>query len=370
MSSAGWRPGGRAGDRLATGRSWIGALGLVVGLALQTACGAGGDAPVDEARAVAGDARASRVVVAVAHTGESRLGISVPGEVMGARDAMLSSALGGYVEAVAVHPGEVVQQGALIARVDSEIHGASYEMAAARVTLAESELDRVVRMGDLAAPAQKERAETEVAIARAQRAQSAAQSRRATVRAPFSGVIGDTFVEVGEVAGPGTPIARLVQLDPVVVSLSVPDRDVVSLREGMRASVTATARAGSIEGTVHRIAATADSKTRAFLVEVMVPNADHSLLPGMIARVDIEGGGGGQAMIVPQDWVVTRLDGAGVFLDDGGVARWRPVVLGDVLRDRVVVTSGLNEGDRVVVVGHRELVDGDPLVVARVEGGA
>ena len=170
---------------------------------------------------------------------------------------------------------------------------------------------------------------------------------------------------MGEAVPPGGPVGRLIQLDPAVVTLSVSDRDVVALAVGAPVSVTTAAQSEQLLGRVTRIAPAADLSTRAFPVEVEVDNASGALLPGMIARVtaarDVTTG----AMVIPQDWIVTLREEQGVFVTQGDVAQWRDIELGAVIHDKVVVTSGLSAGDRVVITGHRDLVDGDPLIVSR-----
>lgn len=340
----------------------------VAGLVAATACDLA-DAESSRPESVElASAEATRVVVANAQARDVALEMSLPGEVIGARDATLASALGGYVESVDVRPGDSVRKGQTIARIDTEIYAANRDSASARLDLARSELDRQQRMGDLASLAQVERADVDVRVAEASLRQARAQLARAYVRAPFAGVVGDTFIDPGEVAVPGAPVARLVQIDKVRVTLSVADRDVVALREGMPVKVSASAHAGIFDGVIRHVGAAADLRTRAFPVEVEVDNDAGTLLPGMIARVDVAAPIGVNAVVVPQDWVVTRLDGAGVFLESDGVAVWRGVDLGDVVHDEVVVKAGLVDGDRVIVTGHRELIDGDPVLVARVEG--
>jgi len=69
--------------------------------------------------------------------------------------------------------------------------------------------------------------------------------------------------------------------------------------------------------------------------------------------------------VLPSDVLVTRLGGNGVFVARDGVAVWRPLEIESVVRDQVIVSAGLAEGDEVVVVGHRELQEGDPLLIGR-----
>ncbi len=310
-------------------------------------------------------ASALRVEVATLGRSNAQLDLTVPGEIRGWRDANVSAALGGYVESVKVKVGDRVRAGQLIALVDADIHRASVDRATAQLSLAEAEARRLGVMGDLATGQARNNAETQVALARAGLAQAEAQLRRAVVTAPFAGRIASVGVEAGEVAGPGTPIARLVQLDPVKVTLSVPDRDVVALAEGMEVQVSTNAVAGSRTGTIRHLGTAANLSTRAFEVEVEVANPDERLLPGMIAQVRADRVVAADTLVIPQDWLVTRRLDQGVFVEVDGTASWRPVTLGDVVRDQVIVATGLSEGDRLVVTGQRDLVDGDKLIVTR-----
>lgn len=314
---------------------------------------------------ITASATATRVEVATLTPSAARLEIALPGEVEGSRDALLAAALGGYVEAVAVEDGEEVREGQLLVRIDGELYAAQKDQAEARLALAEGELERLGQLGDLATAAQLQQARTQVKVAKAGLRQAQAQVDRALIRAPFAGTLGGLDVEEGEYAAPGTPILRLVKLDPVVVTLSVPDRDMVALEEGMAVVVSASSRSGLYEGTISHIGAAGDLQTRAFPVEVTVPNPGGELMPGMIARVAVASTVADHAIVIPQDWVVTRLEGQGVFVDEGGVAAWRPITLGRLVRDQVIVEAGLEAGDRVVTTGHRELAEGDELLVTR-----
>jgi membrane fusion protein (multidrug efflux system) len=333
---------------------------LVLGLA---GCAASADQTAPPEIEVPVDA-AARVEIAVLGATSATIDLELPGEVIGSKDAMLASALGGYVERVSVEPGQAVSKGTHITSIDAEVYAAGFDQAKAQHALAASDLGRVEKLGDLASAQQLEQATTQVAMARASERQARARLARARITAPFKGIVADVFVDAGEVAGPGTPVARLVQLDPVTVVLSVPDRDVVSLSKGMGVRVTSAARSTLYEGVITHVAPAADVRTRAFPVEVEVANPEHTLLPGMIATVsvsnDVEAG-----TIIPQEWIITRRDGHGVFVDVDNVAVWTPIELGAVVHDQIVVDSGLEEGDRIIMRGHRELLADDAILVAR-----
>ncbi len=347
---------------------------LLVGLFSIPACSSSQAAPPEKAESsegtnvrpkVAPEAKATRVEVAVIGRSDAMLRLVLPGEVQSSRDADVASSQGGLVESIKVEKGEKIEKGHVIAKVDSALYAAQKKLSKTQLDAARRENKRIEAVKGSVAGANLDRARTEVAVASANYKIAALRSARTVIKAPFDGIVSDVMMEKGEVAGPGSPMVRLVQLDPITISVSVSDRDVVGLEVGSPARVNVSARAEALEGAVTRISPEANLKTRAFEVEIDLPNPDLSLRPGTIATVDLSRQLGEEELVIPQDFVVTRRSGNGVFLEKDGVARWQPLKLGRIVRDQVVVEEGLAEGDRVVVVGHRALVDGDALLVSR-----
>jgi len=346
-------------------------LALVLAATL-SAAGCGGEAEaasepgVGPADRTPPAAHATRVEVAEVRPSTARLEMSLPGEVEGSREAMLAAALGGFVERVLVSSGDTVEEGQVLARIDSATHQANLQLVSAERAVAETELARAERLRGSIADAQIDASMARAGLARMREQQARIQANRAVIRAPFAGTVAAVDIEEGEVAVPGAPVIRLVQLSPAKVSLSVPDRDVVALEVGMPVRVRTAARPTPLEGRIARVHPAADLDTRAFTVDVEVDNAGLRLLPGMIANVELSEPVEADVVVLPQHVIVTQVGANGVFVLEGeGVARWRPVELGRVIREQVVVTSGLSVGEAVLVTGHRELVDGDPVMVVR-----
>ncbi|MFK7927842.1 MAG: efflux RND transporter periplasmic adaptor subunit [Myxococcota bacterium] len=325
----------------------------------------GGEGPTEAATTqIADGSEGARIEVASIRPSEARIDLQLTGEVEGAADANLASALGGYVESVRVKSGDSVKKGQLLVSIDRQLYGAAYAQAEAQRDLAASELKRLEQLGDGVSASQLSQAQTQLKVADAALRQAGVRLRRASVVAPFAGIVSAVAVSEGEFAGPGTPVVRLVQLSPARVITQVSDRDVVTLKAGLDVSVTASALGSQQEGPIVQVSPVGDGNSRSFQVEVEVANEDASLLPGMVARVAVERSLG-DAIVVPQDWVISRRDGHGVFVMVDGVATWRRIELGQVLHNQVVVESGLEEGARVIMVGHRELIEGDPVLVTR-----
>lgn len=324
-----------------------------------------GEAKAEAAKPAPPEAKATRVEVATVKRGKAALSLTLPGEVEGVRDALLAAPLGGYVEAVHVASGDRVRKGAPLVHVDTATHSARRAQAEVELEAAEREYRRAKQLGDALPSAELDGAESRVKAAKAAAWTAQVQASRTVIGAPFEGIVTQVEIEVGEVAAPGAPLVRLVQLDPAKVTVSLSDRDVVAIHKGVAARVSADAKSGMLEGTVKHIQPAADLRTRSFIAEVEIPNEAETLLPGMIVSVALEVPLSDDQLVIPQDWLVTGMEEIGVFLDEGNVARWRVVELGPVIGRDVVVKSGLEPGEPVVITGHRALADGDPLLVTR-----
>ncbi len=309
---------------------------------------------------------ATRIEAAVMSTSTLAANFSRPGEVEAGREAGIASALGGRIERVAVEVGAAVVKGQVLAKVDSRLLSAQVVLAKVEVEDARREFRRLESMGNNVASVRIDEARTRVARVEAQLKIAKIQASKTTLVAPFAGTVAVREMERGEIAAPGMVLAKIVSLDPALVSVSVADRDVGGLSAGMRADVLAVGAPNAIEGRIRRIEPTADLKTRSFVVEVEVPNSDNALRPGMIANVRFHGVVHEDRIVLPQEFLVTKLNSNGVFVvDDDDIARWRPVRLGTMIREQVIIEEGLKSGDKIVVLGHRALSDGDPLIVAR-----
>lgn len=306
-----------------------------------------------------------RVETATVQPTAAQVDFSFPAQVTASQDSTLAAPMGGYVEQVLVDPGQTVRKGQALARVDTRSRKAQLEIAEAQAEQAQAELGRIEKLGDGASKQQLLAAQTQARIADANAELARIGLQRSVMVAPFSGSVAEVFIEQGEVAGPGVPALRVVRTDTVTLAVSVSDKDVPLMDIGQKVGFRSQSLPDSFEGTITNIGSAAASATRTFTVEVEVPNPQGLLRPGMIGRIAFERDLADQAVVIPQDWVVTTLTETGVFIDAEGVAEWRPVELDAFARDQVVVRSGLEAGDSVITLGARELAPGDPLIVVR-----
>ena len=118
-------------------------------------------------------------------------------------------------------------------------------------------------------------------------------------------------------------------------------------------------------GTIVFISMTADSATRTYIVKVLVDNSAGILRPGMIVRAHLVRRELEAAIAVPFFTIIDREQGKAVFVVEDGVARARQIQYGTFEKGLVEIRSGLNVGERLVIVGQRGLVDGQKVEVTQ-----
>ena len=210
--------------------------------------------------------------------------------------------------------------------------------------------------------------------ARAQLAQAEAglamvreQLRESTISAPFDGTITRRNVEPGEVVSSAggasqSPLFVLSQVADVYVEFIVPAQHRSELQQGQAAQMAVDGLPGRVfDGRVEEIRPAADVASRTFGVKIRVPNPQGILRPGMFARGAIVVGVRHAVLSIPEQAVVTATSGPIVYVAREGRAIRQSVTLGEHHEGSVEVTSGLAEGDTVVIEGQDGLTDNQPI---------
>jgi multidrug efflux pump subunit AcrA (membrane-fusion protein) len=182
----------------------------------------------------------------------------------------------------------------------------------------------------------------------------------APVESPLSGVIGRIPVDLGTSVTPQTPVATVVDLSQAEIRLDVPEKYLPILSPGLKCRISVDAYPGeTFVGEVVQVSPVLDIETRTAPAEIVIPNPDHRLKPGMFARVKIAARTFSGVPTISQEALVGRAPDAAVFLVEGEVARLRKVVLGFKQGSRLQIAEGLSGGETVIVMGQQRLQDGD-----------
>lgn len=308
--------------------------------------------------------------------------IDVRGIVQPARVANVSSRAMGPVVAVHVTAGSAVDKGQELLEIQPEAaegqlaqtEGALAQAKAAHA-LAERNYGRFEALHAEGAASDLEldmaRMEFDRALGAVEQAEGAVEAAasvagESVVRAPFSGRVVETLVELGDLAAPGRPLVRVESTEGQQIWLTVREADIGRVKLGQSLGVTIDARpdVGVIDGTVDETAPSADPATHTFTVKVGLPGT--TLPTGLSGRARIAGDLTDR-LVVPASAIHRRggLELAVVRSEDG-TARTRAVTTGRTLDDdRIEVLSGLDEGDKIVIDVPGPLADGTPLEVNR-----
>jgi len=304
--------------------------------------------------------------------------VGIIGVVAPNRNVTVAAEEGGVIRTLYVEKGESVAAGQPIAKIDDALLQAQLRQAIADAELARETFERQRRLWE------EEKIGTELAYLQAKYAAERAAANaavlmervdRTTIRAPIAGVLDDRMVEVGSMVSPGAPVARVVDASTLKIEGGVPERFALEVRPGARARVTFDGLdRREVEGRIAFVGAVVDERARTFPIEVSLQNPGR-VKPGMVANIGIEYRTLDSAVVVPQEAVLRAAEGyiAYVAVERGGeaVAEARPVVTGPARRGRVVIESGIEPGEAVVVVGQHQVAPGDRLrIVARRNGGA
>lgn len=185
---------------------------------------------------------------------------------------------------------------------------------------------------------------------------------RHRIAAPFAGRILALYVQPGDLVSPGTPVARIGRVDRLKATFGVPEgpRTRLHLGQPVRLSVNGQA----CKGKIFSLGFEADPKTHNFPVEVVLENKNESLLPKMVARLELNDSLPARRLLLPVSSLSSDGQGHFVYVVDSGAAHRRDVVLGSPIRDRIEIVSGVAEGE-IVAAHPQRLTDGMKVSLAK-----
>jgi RND family efflux transporter MFP subunit len=333
-------------------------------------------APVSDSelvRAVEQDRRPVKTAAVRPQTMIERL--EATGVLRPRRDVTITAEVAGEVVKVFKDLGDRCDKGELLVRLDGEGYRIAVAQAKAlveqgkvAVEQGERDLARLRKLSEQAAATaqQVDAAEGGVASGAAALEQAKAGLRAAKrnlretqLRCPFAGNVAQQMVELGQLVGPQTPVARLVDADRLELQVAVTAAELARIEAGMAVDLEDPEIPGRVHrGTVTRLGVAADEMTRTFPVEIEVDATAEGLRAGQVVRASLELERHEGALAVPIDAVLTVGGKRSVFLARNGKAHLTAVVVGPEIDGRLVVFGGLAAGDEVIVVGGDELVDG------------
>jgi membrane fusion protein (multidrug efflux system) len=295
--------------------------------------------------------------------------ITLPAEVEPFEELWVKAEVKGMVMDVMAEEGRVVRRDQALVQLDQRDYRAHLDRIEANHRLAMLDHERMEALVNkkIAAESKLDEAVARLKELAAQRREAELALSRTRIDAPIQGVLNEMKAKKGDILEAGQPVAQILQIDKVKVTVGIPESDVAAICEVLEADVVIEALGKrTVKGRKCFLSSKPRSLARLYDLELTVPNPDGDILPGMFARVELVKEVFQKTLIVPLYAVIVHGDESVVYVEEGGRARKRKVKIGVLSEWQVQVVSGLAPGEKVIVVGHRLLDEGHEVNVIKV----
>jgi multidrug efflux system membrane fusion protein len=320
--------------------------------------------------------------------------IEAVGTVEPEHSVQIRAQVSGVLQAVLFKEGDMVKAGQQLFQIDPRTFDASYRQAQAQLARDVAQLENSKVQQDRLEPLLKRefitRQEFDVAVTSTKSLEATVAADKALVEqariqlefsrisAPIAGRTGTLAIKSGNLvptAGGGVPLVTINSTDPILVSFSIPERQLEEIRryqneKDMRIEILPD-RAGpaAAEGKLVFIDNTVTPQTGTVLLKTKVSNKDEILWPGQFANVRIILKIEPEALVVPEAAVQPGQDGSFVYLiGEGDKVEVRPVKVARQIGNEVVIASGIKAGDLVITEIPQALQQGGTVRVVGAEG--
>lgn len=271
----------------------------------------------------------------------------------------IAPAMGGRIREIYVDVGSNVKKGQVLVAMDA----ATYSQQETQVATLRRDFERYQELFEVGgiSKQQLDQAKTQLDVAETAMGNLGENTRLVS---PLSGVVTARNYDPGDVAMQ-LPILTIESMSPVKVKLNVSERYYSEVKVGMPVEVQTDALGDEVfEGKISLIYPTIDPVSHTFTVEVTVPNSNQKIRPGMYSRARMNFGSNDRPLL--SDRAVLKQVGSNdryVFVEENGKAVYTLVKLGVRIDDKYEILSGLNEGDKVIIQGNTNLIDGTEVEV-------
>ena len=293
--------------------------------------------------------------------------LDIQGSVNTKENMLIQPEIPGTLIALNVKAGQRVSKGQVLGRVDDG--GSSQQVASleTQYQLAKTTFERQKNLWNqkIGSEIQYLQAQTQMLSLQRSVAQAKAMLAKTVIRAPFSGTIDEVFVERGQVVAAGPQgLMRIVNLNNMYVSTSVPESYIGKLKVGTEVDVFLTSLNKNYKGKVRQVANFINPNNRSFGIEVSIPNPENLLRPNQVAKLKVIDYIAKNAIVVPTN--VIQEDGKGnkyVYVAtevNGNTATAKQVIvtLGKSSDNVTEIVSGLSADDIIVTEGVNTISEG------------
>jgi RND family efflux transporter MFP subunit len=316
-------------------------------------------------------------------TGNATYFDSYPATVTPLNQVDIKPQVSGNIINIFFKDGQHVRRGEKLYEIDQQQYKAAYEAAVANLNVSRANLAKAQqdadRYTDLAkkdaiarqtldhALADLESQKRQVDAAQANVTSVETNLKYSMISAPFDGTIGISLVKIGTSVYPQTLLNSISSDDPLAVDIAVDQAEIPRFVQYLKKGTsdkdslfTVSLPDGSAypyPGRLYLLDREVDPQTGTIKARLTFPNKTGVLKPGLTTNVRIKHNGGDSSLLIPGKAVVEQLGEFFVFIASGDRAIQHKVSLGQRINDKIVIRSGLAEGDKVITEGVQKLRD-------------
>lgn len=294
--------------------------------------------------------------------------LSLPAIVEAWVDLTVFAEVPGMIVKVPVKEGDRLQKGDIIARIDSRDFENSLASAQAAYDRALADLKRVeqLRLKETTTKARYDEAVATESELKAVLNNARLRLERSVIRAPINGLVNRLDAKEGLYLNVQDPAAQMLDISRVKVGVGIPESDVDAVRDIDSFEVEFEALNGKkVRGKKYFLSKSPETMAHLYKLQIALDNPGRDILPGMFARVRVVKKEVRDSLSVPLYSVITRQDRQFVMVEQDGKASEKMVKTGILEGWKIEITKGIQPGDRVIVVGHRSVSEGQEVNVVR-----
>ncbi len=286
--------------------------------------------------------------------------IKYVGSTQAYNDIELLSETQGKVLDVKVENGYYVTKGSVIAQVDDELLQANFKIAESSYEKAKRDLERFetlfkennISVNDL------ENARIGLKNAEAQFIIAKKYLENTRITSPINGIISTRYINVGSTLTPGAPVANIVDISRLKVTVPIPERVIKKVKKYQNIIITSYLYSGkSFTATVTNVGVKADASHN-YTVEALLNNSASHFNAGMFVYAGFNFNGDEEALVIPRAALIGSIKDPKIFVVETGKAILKQISIASVMEDKLIVLSGINAGDKIIVSGQNNLDNG------------
>lgn len=300
--------------------------------------------------------------------------IEAVGVLQANQGTVLKAQTDGQVDSIRFSPGAQVQAGDILVTLNNVQQKGALDAAIAQEELNKAMYQRDLELKKLGAISLAAVDQAKAALDAGAAAVDEAQGvyDLTIVKAPFSGRVGITKINIGDYLQSAAPIVSLQNLDPMYVDFYIPEKSFHAVKTGEVVNMIANTSPDQVfTGKIINYETIVDQTTGMLQVRAAIPNPQETLLPGGYATVKVDTGASQTTMSIPQTALMYDTNGAYVYLIQAdNVAVRQNVQVGEQINQSIQVLVGLKPGDKIVSAGTNKVRSGNAIEEATASGVA